>query len=156
MSSVKCNLGCCWLPVGCLDMVSDALFLAPGMCTMRNLYRSVFSLRFRSRELLIFSSDLSPKILSRGLWSTAIIRFSQPRTKCLDLSNASATARASPSIGAYLDSAEWVKRLPTRVIFHPDLQQNRLVSGHEQCFWNSQKPMPVCIYRISVRLGRFR
>ena len=36
------------------------------------------------------------------------------------LVRASATARASPSIGAYLDSAEWVKRLPTRVIFHPD------------------------------------
>ncbi len=30
----------------------------------------------------------------------------------------SRAAKASPSTGAYLDSAGWVKPLPTRVIFH--------------------------------------
>ena len=43
-------------------------------------------------------------------------------------------ARASPSIGVYLDSAGWVNLLPTKVIFHPCRQQKRSVDGHEQCF----------------------
>ena len=58
------------------------------------------------------------------------------------MSRASATARASPSTGAYLDSAGWVKRLPTKVIFQPVLQQNGSVEVQLQCFWNSQKPIP--------------
>ena len=44
---------------------------------------------------------------------------------------ASATARASPSIGAYLDSAACVNLLPTRVISHPSLQQNGLIGEHD-------------------------
>ena len=92
-------------PVGCLDKVSGALFLTPGMWTIRKLYLSVFSFRFLSLVLLMWSSDLSPKILRSGLWSTATVRFLQPSTKYLALSKASVTARASPSMGAYLDSA---------------------------------------------------
>jgi hypothetical protein len=34
------------------------------------------------------------------LWSTAMVRSLHPNTKCLALSKASATAKASPSIGA--------------------------------------------------------
>ena len=84
--------------------------------------------------LLMWSRDLSPNILSSGRWSTAMVRLVQPNTKCLALSKASATASASPSIGAYLDSAACVNLLPTRVIFHPDLQQKRSLEGHVQCF----------------------
>ena len=65
------------------------------------------------------SNERSPNILRRGLWSTATMRLWQPKTKNLVLSNASATAKASPSIGAYRDSAAWVKRLPTKVTRQP-------------------------------------
>ena len=87
-------------PVGCLEMVSAALCRTPGMWTMRNLYRSVFSFMFLRRLFDISSRDRSLNTLRRGLWSTAIIRLLQPRTKKRALSRASATAKASPSIGA--------------------------------------------------------
>ena len=67
-----------------------------------------------------------------------IVRFLQPRTKCRALPKVSTTANASPSIGAYLDSASCVNPLPTSVIFQPGLQQSRSLEGQEQCFWNSQ------------------
>ena len=128
-----------WLsPVGCLDRVSGALFLTPGMWTILKRYRKVFSFRFLSMVLLMLLRDLSPNILRSGRWSTATVKFLHPRTKCLTLSRASATASASPSIGAYLDLAACVNLLPTRVIFHPCLQQKRSLEGHEQCFWNNQ------------------
>ena len=53
----------------------------------------------------ISSRDLSPNIFSSGVWPTARVRFSQPRTKYLALFRASATANVSPSTGAYRDSA---------------------------------------------------
>ena len=40
---------------------------------------------------------LSPNTLRSGLWSVATMRSLQPRTKCLALSSAQATAKASPS-----------------------------------------------------------
>ena len=138
ISSLRTILGGWVSPVGCLDRVSGALFLTPGMWTILKRYRNVFSFRFLSLVLLMLSRDLSPKILRSGWWSTAIVRFLHPRTKCLALSRASATASASPSIGAYLDSAACVNLLPTRVIFHPCLQQKRSLEGHKQCFWNNQ------------------
>ena len=61
----------------------------------------------------MWSRDLSPNIFGSGLWSTAMVRFLHPRTKCLALSRASSTASASLSIGAYLDSAAYVNLLPT-------------------------------------------
>ena len=45
-------------------------------------------------------------------------------------------------MGAYHDSAPEVKRLPTKVVFQPVLQQNGLVDELEQCFWESQKRIP--------------
>lgn len=42
-------LGC--VSPRCLDRASEALFLAPGMCTILNLYLSVLSLRFLILEL---------------------------------------------------------------------------------------------------------
>ena len=81
---------------------------------------------------------MSLNILRSGLWSTAMVRFLHPRTKCLALSRASATASASPSTGAYLDSAACVNLLPTREIFQPCVQQNKSLEGQVQCFWNNQ------------------
>ena len=92
-------------PVGCLDKVSGALFFTPGTWTIKFLkrYRKVFSFRLiLSLVLVMLSRDLSPNTLRSGLWSTAIVRFSHPRTRCLASSRASATASAYPSIGAYI------------------------------------------------------
>ena len=83
------------------------------------IYRKVFSFRFLSLVLVIWSRNRSLNILRSGLWSTAMVRFLHLRTKCLALSRASATASASPSTGAYLDSAACVNLLPTREIFQP-------------------------------------
>ena len=131
-------MGGCGSAVGCLDKVSGALLLTPGMCTILKQYLRVFSLRFLSLVLLMWSRDLSPNIFRSDRWSTAVVRFLHPRTKCLALSRASATANASPSIGAYLDSVACVNLLPTRVIFQPCLQQKRSLDEQEQCFWNNQ------------------
>lgn len=141
------------LPEGFLERESGARFLTPGMCIMEKRYFNVFSLRLLSLLFVIWSSVLSPKIRSSGLWSTATVRSWQPKTKCLDFSRASATASASPSMGAYLDSAGWVNRLPTRVTLQPSLQQNRSLDGHAQCFWNNQKPMPSFDQSVARHVG---
>ena len=97
------------------------------------------------------SRHRSSKIFSSGLWSTAMIKLSQPNTKKRALSSASAIARASPSIGAYRDAAACVKRLPTSVTFQPVRQQKcGLVVGHSQCFWNSHAKADAVLYQRSV------
>ena len=101
------------------------------------------------------SKDRSPKSFKRGLWSTAMTRSLQPSTKWRALSRASATASASPSMGAYLDSAGWVKRDPTRVTFHPSWQQKISRDGHWQCFWNSQYPIPSLLQSVARQVRRF-
>ena len=62
--------------------------------------RDVYHSESVAEPLVMSSSDRSPNTLSRGLWSTAMIKLLQPRTKNRALSRASATARASPSTGA--------------------------------------------------------
>lgn len=101
---------------------------------MRTRYRNVFSFRFLSLGFGMSSRDRSPNSLRSGLWSTATIRSLHPRTKYRALSSASATASASPSTGAYRDSALCVKRLPTRAIFQPVGQQNNYTLVQLQCF----------------------
>ena len=64
-------------------------------------------------------------------------------------SRASTTANASPSMGAYLDSVDEVKRLPTNVIFQPRRQQYGFLDVHKQCFWRSQKPMPPLLKSVA-------
>ena len=85
---------------GFLDIASAALCFIPGTCIMVNLNGRVFSFKFLSLGLGMSSSDRSPKILSKGLWSTAMVRSSHPMTKYLVLSRAATTASASPSMGA--------------------------------------------------------
>ena len=105
MSSGRCSRGGDRAPDGWHERASLVRFLAPGMYTIRNRYLRVFSFRFLSRGFGMSSRQRSPKIFSSGLWSTATMRSLHPRTKCRALSRASTTARASPSMGAYLDSA---------------------------------------------------
>ena len=84
-----------------------------------------------------------------------MIRSLQPSMKWQALSRASATASASPSMGAYLDSAGWVKRDPTSVTFHPSWQQKISRDGHWQCFWNSKYPIPSLLQLVARQVGRF-
>ena len=51
MSSWRTILGGWLLPVGCLERVSEALFLTPGMWTILKWYLRVFSFRFLSLVL---------------------------------------------------------------------------------------------------------
>ena len=101
------------------------------------------------------SKDRSPKSFKRGLWSSAMTRSLQPSTKWRALSRASATASASPSMGAYLDSVGWVKRDPTRVTFHPSWQQKISRDGHWQCFWNNQYPIPSLLQSVARQVSQF-
>ena len=73
---------------GLRDNPSATLCLTPEMWVILNRYLKVFSLRLRRRGLGMSSRLLSPKSFSRGLWSTAIMRFGQPSTKYLALSSA--------------------------------------------------------------------
>ena len=87
--------------VGWWEFASAALCHTPGMCTMWNQYHKVFSLRLRSLALVISSRDLSPNTLSRGLWSTALIRLLQPRTKKRALSRAFLSGHSYHSPACY-------------------------------------------------------
>ena len=93
------------VPDGWRDRASLVRFLVPGMYTILKRYLRVFSLRFLRRGFGMSSRFRSPNSFSSGLWSTATVRSRHPSTKCLARSSASATARASPSTGAYRDSA---------------------------------------------------
>ena len=130
-----------WLddPTGCRERASAAAWRIPGTWAIRNLYFNVFSFRFLSRGFGIASRLRSPNTLSRGLWSIAIVRLGpgQPRTKWGVFSNASTTASTSPLMGAYLDSADEVNRLPTTVTFQPEWQQSGFVGVQLQCFCRS-------------------
>ena len=46
-----------------------------------------------------------------------------------------------------------MKRLPTKVIFQPVLQQNGSVEVQLQCFWNSQKPVPFLDQSVARHVG---
>ena len=79
--------------------VSDAAAMSSGSTNISGDV-DVFSFGLRSLAFEILSRDRSPKILSKVLWSTAMMRLVQPSTKKRALSRASATARASSSTGA--------------------------------------------------------
>ena len=99
-------------PVGFLEFASGAFCLRPGIWMMENLYGSVFSLSDSSLSFLMSPSYRLLRTPSSGLWSVATTKLSQPRTKCRADSSPYTTANASPSIGAYLDSAGCVNLLP--------------------------------------------
>ena len=122
------------------DKASATVLRTPRMCSTQNRYRSDFSLIFRNRGLRMSSRARSSSTFSSGLWSTTTVRSGHPNVKCRVLLRASTTASASPSMGAYRDSALCVKRLPNSTTFQPDLQQNGRASAQSQCLWDSQYP----------------
>ena len=133
-------------------MASAAPLSFPGTCTTSNLQRRVFCLKLRILGLSMSPSSLSPRIFSRGLWSTATVSLSLPRVKWRVFWRAQATARASPSTGAYLDSAPVVNLLPARTTFHPVLQQPGTLPSHWQCFWDRWNPIPVLLQSVPRRV----
>ena len=68
-------------PTKYLDNAFGMMFFNPGMCLILNLNGSVFSSRSLRREFGMSFSDLSLKILRRGLWLVYTIRFEQPRVQ---------------------------------------------------------------------------
>ena len=110
---------------------------------MSNLQRRVLCLMLNSLGLSISSSVLSPSSFTRGLWSVTTSRSLHPKVKYRVCSNAHAIASASPSTGAYLDSAGFRKRDPASVIFQPSSQQLGVEVEQSQCFWDKKYPMPV-------------
>ena len=144
---------CSLSQLGCLERLLGAQFRFPGMWCIVKRYRRVFSLRFRRQLFGMLSRDLLVNIPRSGLSSSAMMKFSQPSTKCLALSKASATARVSSLIGAYQDSSECVNRIPACTTFQPVWQQNGLMSLHEQCFWNNQKPIPILDQSVARHVG---
>ena len=89
------------------------------------------------------------KIPNSGLWSVTTNNLGHPRVYICAVFSAQATARASPSVGAYPLSALLVKREPAYTSFHPVLQHNSDEicddgdgSGQLQCFCNRRKPIP--------------
>ena len=154
MSSCRWSRGGFRVPDGWRESASLVWFLTPGMYTIRKRYLRVFSLRFLRRGFGMSSKHRSPNNLRSGRWSTATMRSLQPRTKWRALSKESATARASPSTGEYLDSAGWVKREPTRVTRQPSRQQKISREGQWQCFWNNQYPIPSLLQSVTRQVGR--
>ena len=127
---------------GCRDMASAAVFDFPGRCVILKRHGRVRCFRRKSREFVISSNVRSPKIFVKGLWSLTMTRLSQPCVKYFVCSRPQATARASPSIAAYLSSAAVRKREPAKVIRHPPGQQSGRLAGHLQCFWKRKYPIP--------------
>ena len=136
--------------VGYLDVASATLLVFPGMWAISNFQGRVRCLSRKRREFEISSRVRSPSTLTRGLWSVTIRRLSQPWVKYLVCSKLHATARASPSIAAYLCSAPCRNRDPTRVTFHPFSQQPGNLDSHRQCFWERKYPMP-CLHQSGWR-----
>ena len=72
------------------------------------------------------------------------LHFSKPMTD----------AKASPSIGWYLDSAGAQKRLPTYTVCQPSEQQPGSWSpGQEQCFCVSHHPIPSFAQSVARAVG---
>ena len=103
----------------------------------------VLCLRRNKRGLAISSGVRSPNNLRRGMWSVMMIRLSHPWVKYLVCSRDQPMASASPSTGAYLDSADLRKREPANVILHPSSQQLGDSCKQLQCFCERKKPIPV-------------
>lgn len=87
------NESCVGSLTGWRDRQYVARWFNPGSCSLRNLYRKVFSFRFPRRVL---ECPVTEYFKQWFLWSTAMMRLEQHRTKYLAFSRASTTASASP------------------------------------------------------------
>ena len=121
-----------------------AWFFMPFMYWILNEYGKIFSLKWSSLGFENSRNDLSPNIFRRGWWSTMIVNIGDPNKNSLAFSKAHATAKASPSIGAYFDSAGVKNRLWQKASFQPSAQHVGilLVFLQEQCCCITTKPIP--------------
>ena len=107
------------------------------------MYLSVFSFIRKRRGFMILLRSLSLRILTSGWWSVATMRFGQPIMNVWHFWSDQATAVASPSMGAYLDSASVQNLLPAKTSFQPSWQHiGALSRGHLQCLCNKRNPIP--------------
>ena len=127
---------------GWRDVASAALFDLPGRWAIVKYHGRVRCFNRNRRVLWISSSIRSPRIFVRGLWSVTTRRSSHPSVKYLVCSRPQATAKASPSIGAYRVSASWRKREPASVIFQPVWQQLGNFEEQRQCCQRRKYPVP--------------
>ena len=139
---------CDSLLAGWQNAASAEWLLLPGMKVRENLYLSVFSFRLKSLGFGMSSIARSPRSFKRGWWSTATIKSGCPSTKYLAFSRDQATARLSPSIGAYLDSAGEQNLDPTNVTFQPVEQQMGDLPGQVQCFCIRTNPRPTLLQSV--------
>ena len=64
-----------------------------------------------------------------------------------------ATAVASPSMGAYLDSASVKNLLPTKTSFQPSGQHMGVLRRvHLQCFCSSKNPTPSLLQSVATQV----
>ena len=115
---------------------------------------SVFSFRLWSLGFSMSFMCLSPRSLSRGLWSTTTVRSGWPRVKNLVLSRAQATASISPSTGWYLVSAAELNLEPTQVTCQPMGQHRGDLPGQSHVFCISTCPMPILLQSVRRAVGR--
>ena len=120
---------------GLREVASAARFDFPGIWTILKCHGNVRCFSRNSLVFVISSRVRSPNIFTKGLWSVTTSKLSHPCVKKRVCSKPHATARASPSIGAYLDSAPERKREPARTMRHPSSQQSGMPEGQLHCFW---------------------
>ena len=78
----------------------------------------------------------------------ATVRSGCPSTKDFAFSRDQATAKLSPSIGAYLESAGEQNRDPTKVTFQPVEQHTGDLPGQLQCFCIKTNPSPTLLQSV--------
>merc|ERR1712082_576812 len=117
------------------DMQSGVSFWSPGRYWILKLYLRVRSLKRYSLGLAMSAMSLLFIMGTRGSWSVVTRRLGHPRLNILALSRDRTTPRASPSIGAYLDSAPEHLLLPANTILNPSLQHlGAIVRAQSQYF----------------------
>merc|ERR1712082_24183 len=135
------------------DIQSGVSFWSPGRYWILKLYLRVRSLKRYSLGLVMSAMSLLFMMGTRGSWSVVTRRFRHPRVNILALSNDQTTPKASPSIGAYLDSAPEHLLLPANTILKPSLQHlGALARSQSQYFWETSIPLPDLLQSLETHL----
>merc|ERR1712082_307275 len=136
------------------DMQSGVSFWSPGRYLILKLYLRVRSLKRYSLGLAMSTMSLLFMMGTRGSWSVVTRRFGHPKVNILALSRDQTTPNASPSIGAYLDSAPEHLLLPANTILKPSLQHlGALARSQSQYFWETRSPMPALLQSLDTHVG---
>merc|ERR1711905_67048 len=139
------------------DMQSGVSFWSPGRYWILKLHLRVLSLNLYSLGLAMSAMSLLSMMGTRGSWSVVTSRLGHPRVNILALSSDQTTPKASPSIGAYLDSAPEHLLLPANTSLKPSLQHlGALASSQSQYFWETRSPMPALLQSLDTQVSLSR